>query len=43
VFYSEDRLTYEDALVKQINDAIEQKGQGSLDDLLKGSNAWTID
>ena len=43
VFYSEDRLTYEDALVQQIDDAMEQKGQGNLDDLLKGSNTWTID
>ncbi|MBL6662914.1 MAG: 2-oxoacid:ferredoxin oxidoreductase subunit beta [Flavobacteriales bacterium] len=43
VFYSEDRPTYEDALVQQIDNAIEQKGQGNLDDLLKGSNTWTID
>ena len=43
VFYSEDRPTYEDALVQQIDDAVEQKGQGNLDDLLKGSNTWTID
>lgn len=43
VFYSEDRPTYEEALVQQIDDALEQKGQGKLDDLLKGSNTWTID
>jgi len=43
VFYSEDRPTYEDALVQQIDDAVEQKEQGNLDDLLKGSNTWTID
>ena len=43
VFYSEDRPTYEDALVQQIDDAMQQKGQGNLDDLLKGSNTWTID
>ena len=43
VFYSEDRPTYEDALVQQIDDAMEQKGQGNLDDLLQGSNTWTID
>ena len=43
VFYSEDKPTYEDALVQQIDDAMEQKGQGNLDDLLKGSNTWTID
>jgi len=43
VFYSEDRPTYEDAFVQQIDDAMEQKGQGNLDDLLKGTNTWTID
>ena len=43
VFYSEDRPTYEDALVQQIDEAMEQKGQGNLDHLLKGSNTWTID
>ena len=43
VFYSEDRSTYEDALVQQIDEAMEQKGQGNLDHLLKGSNTWTID
>ena len=43
VFYFEDRPTYEDALVQQIDNAIEHKGQGILDELLKGSNTWTID
>ena len=43
VFYYEDRPTYEDALVQQIDNAIEHKGQGNLDELLKGSNTWTID
>ena len=43
VFYYEDRPTYEDALVQQIDNAMQQKGQGNLDDLLKGSNTWTID
>lgn len=43
VFYSEDRPTYEDALAQQIVEAMEQKGQGNLDHLLKGSNTWIID
>ena len=43
VFYSEDRPTYEDTLVQQIDDANDLKGKGNLDDLLKGSNTWTID
>tara|TARA_Y100000766_G_scaffold278713_2_gene285861 strand:- start:9734 stop:10735 length:1002 start_codon:yes stop_codon:yes gene_type:complete len=43
VFYCEKRPTYEDALVQQIEDAIEVKDKGDLDSLLKGSNTWTID
>ena len=43
VFYSEDRMLYEDALVDQIEEAKELKGKGNLDDLLKGSNTWSID
>ena len=43
VFYCEKRPTYEDALVQQIEDAIEAKDKGDLDFLLKGSNTWTID
>ena len=43
VFYCEKRPTYEDALVQQIEDAIEVKDKGDLDLLLKGSNTWTID
>ena len=43
VFYCENRPTYEDALAKQINDAIEAKDKGDLDFLLKGSNTWTIE
>jgi 2-oxoglutarate ferredoxin oxidoreductase subunit beta len=43
VFYSEDRMLYEDALVGQIEEAKELKGKGNLDDLLKGSNTWSID
>ena len=43
VFYSEDRMLYEDALVGQIEEAKELKGKGNLDELLKGSNTWSID
>lgn len=43
VFYCENRPTYEDALAKQIKDAIEVKDKGDLDFLLKGSNTWTIE
>ena len=43
VFYCENRPIYEDALAKQIKDAIEVKDKGDLDFLLKGSNTWTIE
>ncbi|MBL6657438.1 MAG: 2-oxoacid:ferredoxin oxidoreductase subunit beta [Flavobacteriales bacterium] len=43
VFYSEDRMLYEEALVGQIEEAKNLKGQGNLDELLKGSNTWSID
>lgn len=43
VFYLEDRMLYEEALVGQIEEAKNLKGQGNLDELLKGSNTWSID
>lgn len=43
VFYIEDRMLYEEALVGQIEEAKNLKGQGNLDELLKGSNTWSID
>jgi len=43
VFYSEERMLYEEALVGQIEEAKNLKGQGNLDELLKGSNTWSID
>lgn len=42
VLYSENRYTYEDALNKQVEDFILQKGKGNLDQLLKGKNTWEI-
>lgn len=42
VFYAQERFTYEDALSKQIEDAISQKGMGDLDQLLAGKNTWEI-
>ena len=43
VFYSEERTCYEDALQAQIDKAVEQKGEGNLDALLRGSNTWDIE
>jgi 2-oxoglutarate ferredoxin oxidoreductase subunit beta len=42
LFYREDRFNYEEALQEQINNNIEKSGVGDLDELLSGSNPWTI-
>ena len=42
VFYTEDRFCYEDAMNAQIAEAIESKGKGDLDALIRGKNTWTI-
>jgi len=42
VFYEEERPTYEDQMNKQIEDAIQAKGRGRLDELLSGRNTWVI-
>jgi 2-oxoglutarate ferredoxin oxidoreductase subunit beta len=42
IFYSEDRSCYEDDMQKQIDAAVETKGEGDLDALLQGKNNWTI-
>ena len=42
VFYTEDRICYEDAMSRQIQDAIAGKGAGDLDMLLQGNETWVI-
>ncbi len=42
VFYQEDRFCYEDAMNEQINQAIEIKGKGNLDTLIRGNNTWNV-
>ncbi len=42
VFYSEERASYEDLLVQQVNSAKERFGEGDLNALLSGKNTWTI-
>ena len=42
VFYTEDRFCYETEMNAQIAHAIETKGAGDLDDLIRGKNTWTI-
>ncbi len=43
VFYAEERFNYEDALIAQVEEAVEAKGAGDLDALLRGSNVWEIE
>jgi 2-oxoglutarate/2-oxoacid ferredoxin oxidoreductase subunit beta len=42
VFYVEDRFTYEDAYVSQI-EAARSKGEPDLDKLLSGNNVWVVE
>jgi 2-oxoglutarate ferredoxin oxidoreductase subunit beta len=42
VLYSEDRFTYESAMMDQIDAAKEQKGEGDLDALIAGGNTWEV-
>jgi len=42
IFYSEDRYRYEDAMSEQLDYAREQKGEGDLDKILRGSNVWKV-
>ena len=42
IFYVEDRYRYEDAMSEQLAYAKEQKGEGDLDQLLRGSNVWEV-
>lgn len=43
VLYCEQRECYESALQNQIDESIELKGDGNLDDLLSGNNNWTVE
>ncbi len=42
IFYREDRFRYEDAMQSQLDLAVEKKGKGDLNELLRGSNSWTL-
>lgn len=42
VFYREERYCYEDALNNQVKDAVAKKGEGDLDQLLRGREVWEI-
>lgn len=42
LFFKRDRMVYEEALEAQFLHAVEERGSGDLDALLKGENAWEI-
>ena len=42
VLYAEERVCYEDQLIAQLNEAIEQKGEGDLNELISGGVTWEI-
>lgn len=42
VIYSEDRPTYDDAMVQQIDDVLAKKGRMPLNKILSGDKTWTI-
>lgn len=42
VFYETERACYEDVMTMQIEEVIAKKGKGSLDQLLRGHETWTI-
>lgn len=42
VLYSEERFTYEAAMVEQIENARKLKGDGDLDTLIGGGNTWEV-
>lgn len=43
VLYQEDRYCYEDAMADQLAKALEVKGKGDLNQLIRGSNTWMVD
>ena len=42
VMYQEDRFTYEEVMQAQLDKAVEIKGEGDLDKLIRGSHTWTV-
>ncbi|MDQ3192801.1 MAG: 2-oxoacid:ferredoxin oxidoreductase subunit beta [Bacteroidota bacterium] len=43
VFYSENRISYEDALALQLQEALKTKGEGDLAALMSGNKSWKIE
>ena len=42
IMYQEERATYDEMMTAQLQSAIDSKGPGDLDALIKGSNTWTV-
>lgn len=42
VFYKEDKMTYEDMMVEQINESIKKKGRPDLQSLVNGPETWEV-
>lgn len=42
IFYTEERPTYEQQLLNQLNEALNTKGTGDLDKLIAGNTTWEI-
>ena len=42
IMYQEARATYDEMMTAQLQSAIDSKGPGDLDALIKGSNTWTV-
>ncbi|SMO79166.1 2-oxoacid:ferredoxin oxidoreductase subunit beta [Gracilimonas mengyeensis] len=43
VLYAEERPTYDDGVNAQMDEVIERKGEGNLDELLRGPETWRVD
>ncbi|GAB5538655.1 MAG: 2-oxoacid:ferredoxin oxidoreductase subunit beta [Salibacteraceae bacterium] len=43
VFYREDRARYEESMQEQLHTALEVKGEGDLDALIRGSHTWVVE
>ena len=42
IFYKEEKPTYENMMVNQIKEAIDSKGRGDIEALIKGFETWTV-
>lgn len=43
ILYQEDRYCYEDAMADQLKQAVDKKGEGDLDQLIRGTNTWVVE